>query len=297
MHFTKVFAALSLFGTVALGQTKVKVMPLGDSITEITCWRASLWDNLVNAGLASQVDFVGSMSNNPENCRAATGSFDLNHEGHSGWLAIDIANNYLQGWLASYKPDIVMFMLGTNDVFQGRGTNDIMNAYTKMVQLMRASNPNMKIIVDLVIPATFSNNGLQAINAQIPNWARNLNSTASPIYIADTATGYTTGMLRDGVHPNAQGDALITQRLTPVLLPLIRASLGGGQTPTQPPTTTSPPTQTSQPTQTPTPTAVQPTPGTVAKWGQCGGNGYNGPTGCVSGSTCQKINDWYSQCI
>lgn len=36
--------------------------------------------------------------------------------------------------------------------------------------------------------------------------------------------------------------------------------------------------------------------GSVAKWGQCGGTGYTGSTTCVSGSTCVKINDFYSQC-
>jgi lytic cellulose monooxygenase (C1-hydroxylating) len=33
------------------------------------------------------------------------------------------------------------------------------------------------------------------------------------------------------------------------------------------------------------------------KWGQCGGNGYTGPTKCVSGSVCNKLNDYYSQCV
>ncbi|KAK4032337.1 endo-1,4-beta-xylanase D [Parachaetomium inaequale] len=32
-------------------------------------------------------------------------------------------------------------------------------------------------------------------------------------------------------------------------------------------------------------------------WGQCGGQGWTGPTTCVSGSVCQKSNDWYSQCL
>lgn len=122
-------------------------MPLGDSITEITCWRVIVWDMLVEEGLADIVDFVGSMNNNPENCVAQSGPFDLNHEGHSGWLAIDIANQHLEGWLADTQPDIVQFMLGTNDVFQGRSTTDIMAAYTRMVELMRASNPEMMIIV------------------------------------------------------------------------------------------------------------------------------------------------------
>ncbi|KAJ3506504.1 hypothetical protein NLJ89_g6828 [Agrocybe chaxingu] len=31
-------------------------------------------------------------------------------------------------------------------------------------------------------------------------------------------------------------------------------------------------------------------------WGQCGGNGWTGPTSCVSGTTCVKLNDWYFQC-
>ncbi|ESK94153.1 cellobiohydrolase ii [Moniliophthora roreri MCA 2997] len=32
-------------------------------------------------------------------------------------------------------------------------------------------------------------------------------------------------------------------------------------------------------------------------WGQCGGIGWSGPTSCASGSTCTKVDDYYSQCI
>lgn len=71
----------------------------------------------------------------------------MHHEGHSGFLAINIANFDLTGWLASATPDVVMFMLGTKDVFQGHSITDILAAYTKMVAKMRASNPNIKIIV------------------------------------------------------------------------------------------------------------------------------------------------------
>ncbi|KAG2022341.1 lipolytic enzyme [Coprinopsis cinerea AmutBmut pab1-1] len=34
----------------------------------------------------------------------------------------------------------------------------------------------------------------------------------------------------------------------------------------------------------------------VPLYGQCGGNGWTGATTCVSGATCVKLNDWYSQC-
>ncbi|KAH6673909.1 glycosyl hydrolase family 61-domain-containing protein [Plectosphaerella plurivora] len=35
---------------------------------------------------------------------------------------------------------------------------------------------------------------------------------------------------------------------------------------------------------------------TAAKWAQCGGQGWTGPTVCVAGSTCTALNPFYSQC-
>ncbi|TEB24887.1 hypothetical protein FA13DRAFT_1638238 [Coprinellus micaceus] len=62
------------------------------------------------------------------------------------------------------------------------------------------------------------------------------------------------------------------------------------------------PTTTAAPQPTPTTTVVTPVPSapqgpTVPKYGQCGGTGYTGSTTCAAGSTCQKLNDWYSQCV
>ncbi|ORX63336.1 hypothetical protein BCR32DRAFT_213759 [Anaeromyces robustus] len=34
-----------------------------------------------------------------------------------------------------------------------------------------------------------------------------------------------------------------------------------------------------------------------AKWAQCGGVGFNGPTCCESGTTCRKMNKYYSYCF
>lgn len=130
-------------------------MPLGDSITEIACWRAFVWDQLAEAGLASQVQYVGSQNSNPQNCKPNTANWDQHHEGHSGWLAVDIANNYLTGWLQKTPADIVTFMLGTNDVFRGKSTNDIIAAYTKMVTIIRAANPKTKIIVSFFFFPSF----------------------------------------------------------------------------------------------------------------------------------------------
>ncbi|KAL2258816.1 hypothetical protein VTK26DRAFT_7726 [Humicola hyalothermophila] len=51
------------------------------------------------------------------------------------------------------------------------------------------------------------------------------------------------------------------------------------------------------PTSTTSSAGSGPTGCVAQKWAQCGGNGYTGCTQCESGSTCQVINEWYSQCL
>ncbi|KAI9150660.1 Xyloglucanase [Paramyrothecium foliicola] len=44
--------------------------------------------------------------------------------------------------------------------------------------------------------------------------------------------------------------------------------------------------------------APAPTGGATApQYGQCGGNGWTGPTKCASPFTCKPVNEWYSQCV
>ncbi|KAI1761326.1 putative endochitinase CHI2 [Hypoxylon sp. FL1150] len=52
---------------------------------------------------------------------------------------------------------------------------------------------------------------------------------------------------------------------------------------------------TSTPTGT-TSSATSTATGTVSQWGQCGGEGYTGPTECESPYTCVATSTWWSQC-
>ncbi|KAK4165589.1 esterase TesA [Cladorrhinum sp. PSN259] len=228
MKFTAILAVAGLFAHGLAQQGKVKIMYLGDSITEITCWRAIVWAKLAAANLTDKVQMFGSMNNNPENCKSSAVGFDTHHEGHSGWQAINIANDYLPGWLNASKPDIVQFMLGTNDVNGRRSTSEIIGAYTKMVAQMRASNPRMKIIaIDKVIPLSVYTAQIQAINAAIPAWRAEKNTAESPIVVADCSAeaGYTLAMHRDGIHPNAQGDEFMAKQIAPLLIQFVKDKL------------------------------------------------------------------------
>lgn len=68
---------------------------------------------------------------------------------------------------------------------------------------------------------------------------------------------------------------------------------GGGSTTTSTPGSgTSPTTSTHITTSTPTGTG-----GSIPEWSQCGGIGWSGSGTCVSGTTCQVISAYYSQCL
>jgi lysophospholipase L1-like esterase len=106
----------------------VRIMPLGDSITEgsssgvvdrdaWTSYRKDLHD-LLAAGRYS-TDFVGSLSNGT----AVPGFTDVQHEGHGGWQAAGVANSILpnlNGFLTANPPDVVLLHIGTNDISSGQ---------------------------------------------------------------------------------------------------------------------------------------------------------------------------------
>ncbi|KAF9522009.1 hypothetical protein CPB83DRAFT_151407 [Crepidotus variabilis] len=77
------------------------------------------------------------------------------------------------------------------------------------------------------------------------------------------------------------------------------STTGGAPAPTAPvPITTPAPIPTPSP---PAPTQPPPTPANPdapmqTHYGQCGGQGYNGPTQCQAPYTCKAQNQWYSQC-
>ena len=120
-------------------------MFLGDSITEITCWRPLVWTQLADANLTGSLQLVGSM-NGAAACKKPPG-FDAHHEGHSGIQANEVVGK-IAGWVQNTKPDVVQFMLGTNDVNIGKKDDkSIVNAYTSILKSIRAANPKVYIIV------------------------------------------------------------------------------------------------------------------------------------------------------
>ncbi|KAI1356628.1 carbohydrate esterase family 3 protein [Xylaria sp. FL0043] len=215
----KLFTSALLSSAVVAQNATLRYMPFGDSITEIVCWRALLWEKLQSTEFAS-VNWVGS-GKTENNCGDT--KYDRDNEGHSGFLAINIANSkQLVGWLQTNPADVITMHLGTNDIVQqNKPVDQIIAAFTTLVGVMRDSNPNMKIIVAQIIPMGFGsyNTAIQNLNKAIPTWAQGLNKTESPIWVVDQYTGFNGASdLRDGVHPNQSGDTKMANVWYPALI-------------------------------------------------------------------------------
>lgn len=128
----------------------IRIMPLGDSLTKgagdgmssrwSTGYRRDLYNRLTAAGL--RVDFVGSQR---------SGATDPNHEGHSGWEIDHVSQNAAR-WVKAYKPDVVLLMIGTNDI---NHRTDLPRAPARLgllIDRILAARPGVQVMV-ATIPA------------------------------------------------------------------------------------------------------------------------------------------------
>jgi lysophospholipase L1-like esterase len=189
--------------TVSGTPVTVRIMPLGDSITDgITvagAYRIKLWSDIINNGYS--VDFVGSLSNGP----ASLG--DKNHEGHSGWR-IDQIDTNINAWMDTYKPQIVLLHIGTNDIAQNYNLTNAPNRVGALIDKICAKLPTGgKLYVAQIIPLSTAdwNQKVSSFNLQVAGIVQTKANQGKPVYNVDMYSALTTADLADGVHPNLTG--------------------------------------------------------------------------------------------
>jgi lysophospholipase L1-like esterase len=179
----------------------LRVMPLGDSITyglgssDRGGYRADLARRFAAAGF--RVDFVGSL-------RAGPLGMDDDNEGHGGWRIAQLAAR-VDGWLAGYRPDVVLLHAGTNDLHR----TDSPGAAIRLGQLLdriRREAPTTQVFVAQIIgsrqPAL--QRRIRVYNADV---ARLVAARRDPmVYLVDQ------GRVRaPDVHPNDAGYATMAK--------------------------------------------------------------------------------------
>ncbi|OLF14997.1 ricin-type beta-trefoil lectin domain protein [Actinophytocola xanthii] len=180
----------------------VRVMPLGDSITEGTQvpggYRIGLWQRFTGAGY--RVDLVGSQFNGPPSLG------DHDHEGHPGWR-IDQLDANIVGWLRATTPRTVLLHIGTNDILQNYNVAGAPARLSTLVDRITATVPSADVFVATIIPLANAGQeaAVRAFNATIPGMVQSKVNAGKHVHLVDMHAALTTADLIDGIHPTATG--------------------------------------------------------------------------------------------
>lgn len=180
---------------------QLKIMPLGDSITDgdkssdLGGYRSRLSGNFQSSG--HQTDFVGSLS-------SGTGFFDTQHEGHGGFQADEIRDNVLT-YLAANPPQAVLLMIGANDITTGQAASAIRDEISEILDRIKQFNPKTEIYQATI---TRRKDGKQAQADQLNTLIRQLVNTKQgqgfDITLVDI-DNLVNADLADNLHPNDAG--------------------------------------------------------------------------------------------
>ncbi|MES1207949.1 MAG: SGNH/GDSL hydrolase family protein, partial [Pseudomonadota bacterium] len=163
------------------------------------------------------ITFVGSQTSGP--ATVAGKSFPKGNEGHSGYTMYDnskasgIAGAITDNAIKNYKPNIILLMIGTNDMHY---SVDLANAPTRLGQLLDeilTDAPNTLLVVANVIPANGTQNGLtQTFNAAVPGVIQARASKGKHIVGVDmyaAMKSWSTTIYKDSEHPNDAGYSIM----------------------------------------------------------------------------------------
>jgi lysophospholipase L1-like esterase len=220
LAFLLALACLDLFPRLlpaAYAQAPLKIMPLGDSITagdRNGGYRRLLYELLSQDGIS--FEFVGSLKSGDVP--------DAHHEGHSGWRIDQIEDGIARGWLETYKPDLVLLHIGTNDVWQHKSASASVRL-SQLIDDILSRSPTTQIIVAQILPMTNDANSeaeVMKYSAAIPDI---LTSKTSPVCMVNMHESFSAGDLVHGVHPNKSG----YDKMARIWEPAIRAMVEGSR--------------------------------------------------------------------
>jgi hypothetical protein len=226
-----VVSVLFLSLTTFAAPERLKILPLGDSIThgrlDRQSYRYPLWKLLASHG--PSFEFVGSQTSNHDGSPPFPSfdgkSFINRHEGHYGWRADQILEA-LPAWLSSYTPDIVILQIGSNDLGAGDSVTQIGSEISMIIARIRQANSSVSILLTNGTPTTGSRRtGHTAMRNEYMRIAARESSQTSKIHLVDTFGGFDYSFLADGIHPNESGEDYIARRIYPVLVSVMQEKL------------------------------------------------------------------------
>lgn len=204
---------------------QTRILIVGDSITQGSAgdytWRYRLWKHLRANG--ARVDFVGPRDDLYDNVSETFGShdyadraFDQEHAARWGTTVVR-ARNLIREQVAAYEPDVVLVLLGTNDLgYWKKSPEEVAAGLRELVRRARLVRPEVSLVVGRVPEEGLP--GAAELNAQIENLAEGMSSPESEIAVASADSGFTESEdTWSDFHPNARGELKIAAAMADAL--------------------------------------------------------------------------------
>ncbi len=125
----------------------------------------------------------------------------------------------LPALLAAHQPDYVLIELGGNDGLRGYAIPHMKSNLQQLVVLSRASQA-VPLLMAMQIPPNYGQRYAQAFAAAFPQVADAARVTLLP-FVFDTVMAQPLLLQRDGIHPTAEAQPLIAERMLEALADIL----------------------------------------------------------------------------
>lgn len=122
-------------------------------------------------------------------------------------------------WVLRTKPAIVIVALGANDGLRGQPVAAMRDNLSRIVERLQAAGARV-LVAGMRVPPNYGDAYAREFAAVFPAVARRTGVPLAP-FLLDGVAAVAALNQADGIHPNAQGHAVMADRLWPYLLPLL----------------------------------------------------------------------------
>ena len=126
------------------------------------------------------------------------------------------------GWLLRQPIAVLVLELGANDMLRGQAVDQLRSNLETILERTAEAHPNARFLVAGMRAApNLGPDYVEAFDAIYPALAEEHEAELVPFLLEDVAARRRLNQA-DGIHPTAEGHALIADRLWPALRPLLR---------------------------------------------------------------------------
>ncbi len=123
-------------------------------------------------------------------------------------------------WALRLKPEIVILELGVNDALRGQKLTAVRANLDQLVSRFQAAGARV-LVAGMRLPPNYGDRYAEDFHRLYGDVARARNAPLMPFFL--DAVGAVAHLNQaDGIHPTAEGYAIVVDRLWPYLVPLLR---------------------------------------------------------------------------